>query len=214
MKKYVIFDLDGTLLDSMEAWEDFGNRFVSAHGCSPKPGLCEEIRAMSIEQAADYLIEQYPLDMPKLELIESANQMIEDMYAKDVELKPAVKTTLEKMKKAGIRMCIATATDGSAVHSSLGRLGVIGYFDFILTCSEIGYGKDQPHIYQEAARRFGVSNQEIAVFEDSLHCVKTAKAAGFYVIGVYDKMSAGDTEEIQKICDEYLYSFKELDWNI
>ena len=105
-------------------------------------------------------------------------------------------------------MCVASATARPLMEACLDRLGVLDYFDFLLSCEEVGWGKDRPDVYHEAARRLGASPGEIAVFEDALGAAKTAKAAGFYVVAVRD----GGTqpwEELKNLADEAMESWKE-----
>ena len=133
--------------------------------------------------------------------------MIKQQYYFHAHLKPFVKPYLKKLKKANIKICIATATDYKLAQAALKRLEIADYFDFIITCDQIGKGKEYPDIYLYAAKKLCLPISEIAVFEDSLHAIITAKKAGFQVIGVYDESSKEDKEKIIKIADGFINSY-------
>ena len=98
-------------------------------------------------------------------------------------------------------MCVATATYNSLVNAALKRLGIFDMFEFVLTCSDVGSGKDSPDIFLNAAERLGCKVSETAVAEDSLHCIETAVKAGFFTIGIYDPINRSDWSEICRISD-------------
>lgn len=94
---------------------------------------------------------------------------------------------------------------------ALTRLGIRDYFEFVLTCTELGSGKDEPAIFEEALRRLGTAKDETVVFEDAVHAIRTAKKAGFRVVALYDDSAAEDAEEIKEIADRYCRSFAECE---
>ena len=106
-------------------------------------------------------------------------------------------------------MCVASATAEHLMESCLTRLGVRNYFNFLLSCETVGAGKRSPLVYQEAARRLGAVPGDIAVYEDALYAVQTSKAAGFYVLGIYDDGASGIWETIAKIADEIIINWEE-----
>lgn len=211
MTDYVIFDLDGTLVDSMPIWENLGSSLLSLYGVVPSQAVANEVRSLSLLDAMALFRVHFPnLPAPE-ELIEKLSLLIHDSYAYDVLLKPGVKPYLEKLSQAGVRKCIATASPGVNVKAALKRLGVLDHFEFILTEGEFGSGKEDTGIFLECAKRFGAAPSQVTVFEDALHAALSAKAAGFNVIGVYDKSSADVAELMKETCDRYIRSFNELE---
>lgn len=196
MLKGAIWDLDGTLLDSMSAWDHVGENYLRSQGIEPEPDLDEAIAAMSLHQAADYFIEHYSVKQTRDELIKGAVAIVDDFYRYDAQLKPNVTELLAQLHQAGVKMCIATATERSLVETALKRCGVLQYFSEIFTCSSVGAGKDEPTIYREAMSFLGTDRSNTIVFEDSLHALTTAKNDGFYVTAVYDSHEENQDEMI------------------
>ena len=201
-----IFDMDGTLLDSMGIWETVGEDYLRARGRTPAPGLRETLRPMSLRQAAAYCRRTYGLPESEEEIAAGVNAMVADFYRETAPLKEGVRAALEAMRAAGVRMCVATATDRPLAECALRRCGVWEFFG-LLTCSEVGAGKDTPAIYEAGLQLLGTRKAETLVFEDALHAVQTAKAAGFPVVGVYDAHAAGQQDALRALCDRYLRSF-------
>ena len=197
MLKGAIWDLDGTLLDSMSAWDHVGENYLRSQGIEPEPDLDEAIAAMSLHQAADYFIEHYGVKQTHDELIKGAVAIVDDFYRYDAQLKPHVAELLAQLHQAGVKMCIATATERSLVETALKRCGVLQYFSEIFTCSSVGAGKDEPTIYREAMKFLGTDRSSTMVFEDSLHALTTAKNDGFYATAVYDDHEENQEEMIR-----------------
>lgn len=210
MRNYVIFDLDGTLLDSMYIWKEAGALFLQEKGIKAPENLHKQVKTMSLEQAAAYLNEQFTLFLSNAEIVNGIKAVVEEQYATEVSLKPFVREYVERLKARHIRMCIVTASEYEHAEAALKRLGIIDCFDFVLTCSQVGTSKTHPDIFQYAAEKWGAEPQEIAVFEDALHAIETAKAADFFTIGVYDESAKEDAEEIKRIADLYINDFNEV----
>ncbi|MBD3110061.1 HAD family phosphatase [Bacillus sp. AGMB 02131] len=210
MRKYVIFDLDGTLLDSMYIWKEAGALFLKEKGIEAPKDLYEQLKAMSLEQAANYLKQQFHLSLSDAEIIAGIKAVVEKQYTDYVSLKPFVRDYLKRLNDRHIRMCIVTASEYEHAEAALQRLGILDCFDFIVTCSQAGIGKDNPVIFLKVAERWGAQPHEVAVFEDALHAVETAKTAGFFTIGVYDESAQDDQEEMKRIADLYINDFYEV----
>ena len=133
------------------------------------------------------------------------NAMMDDHYRKDIPLKPGVREYLQKLYTRGIRMCVASATAEHLMKSCLTRLGVREYFEFLLSCETVGAGKRSPIVYHTSAQRLNVMPQEIAVYEDALYAIQTAKKAGYYVVGIYDDSAADSWQAIADIDDEIIH---------
>lgn len=205
----MIFDMDGTLLDSMNVWTHAGEWYLREKGKEAEKNLYLVLFSMSMEEGAVYLQKNYQLEESVEEIVEGINQIIWDFYEKKAVLKPGIQETLEDLKKQGIPLTIATATDYPIVEMVLKRLGIFEYFDKIFTCSEIGVGKHHPDIFLAALQYMGTSMERTWVVEDALYALKTAKAAGFPTMGVYDKYSEFEWDEVKKNSDIYIESWKE-----
>ncbi len=209
--KYAIFDLDGTLLDSMHIWENMGKTFLKSHNITPEPNLQEVLRPLSVADAAAYLKKNYGLDLDEKQIAEQIFYLAEKEYRENIPLKPRVADYLKKLRDQGAKMCVATASDHDTTKEVLDRLGILPYFEFIITSPEVGCGKESPKIYQMAAQRLGCDPREVVIFEDALHCIKTAKEAGFYVVGVGYNSAEQEKAAIESMCDCYINSFDEME---
>ena len=205
--KCAIFDFDGTLFDSMFFWDSVGEIYLRSLGLEARPSFREDIRAMSLYQAACYVRKEYELPISEDQIMTGINKTLEHFYIHEVLPKPSVMEFLERMKKAGIPMCIATATDRYLIEAALRRCGMEHYFEAIFTCGEIGHGKDEPVIFQKAMEHFGADRSNTIVFEDAIHAVQTAKADGFTVAAVYDS-SEKRQDEILELADCYIEDFE------
>ena len=182
-----IFDMDGTILDSMPVWDTAAADYLATIGIQAEPGLHDRIKHLSMADAARYFQEVYHASLSVQELVDGMNRHIEHQYLHLLPLKEGAADFLRRLKERGIRLCLATATDRYMAQAALERGGVWGLFDVTLTCSEVGQGKHAPAIFEEALRRLGTARESTWVFEDSLYAVKTAKAAGFPVAVVEDR---------------------------
>lgn len=205
-----IFDVDGTLLDSMSVWDDIGERYLTSLGILAREGLKDALNTMSLEQGAAYLKEEYQLDKSVSQIIEGVLKIVSDFYRFEAPLKPGVKETLEWLNAEKIRMVIATSGDSELAEAALKRNGIQKYFEHIYTCTEAGAGKDEPTIYLKAAEFLQTEPENVLVFEDALHAAETAKKAGFIVVGVYDESNDANISRMKKICDHYYERMDEM----
>ena len=206
MIKGAIFDLDGTLIDSMFIWDVLGKDYLKSFGIEPKENLTEIFKTFTIEQAAKYYRNNYGIKLSIQEIIEGINNMVAEIYQTKVILKPGVSDFLKRLQRAGVKMCVATVTDRPIVEDVLKRLNVRGYFSEIFTCAEVGFSKETPDIYRQALKHLGTEKAETVVFEDVLHALKTAKDDGFKVAAVYDAHEPKQ-DKIKEISDYYITDF-------
>lgn len=208
--KGAIFDVDGTLLDTMHVWTDSGERYLKSLGIEAEPGLGDKLFCMTVEMGAEYLKENYGLADTIEDIKAGINAMVESYYFEEADFKPGAPELMKAMKKAGIPMTIATSTDKYCILAAFDRLGYTDYFDAILTCGEVGASKSEPKIFFEAINVMGTEPQETWLFEDGLYSIKTAKAEGFKTVGVYDEVSLADQKEIEALSDIYVKDLTEL----
>lgn len=204
-----IFDVDGTLLDSMFIWDTIGETYLRSIGYQPKENLNETFKNMSLHQAARYYQTEYGVARSIDEIMDGVNAMLERYYRFEVPLKPGVAELLERLRQSGVKLCIATATDRHLVEAALDRCGVLSCFGEIFTCNEVGHGKDEPDIFEAALRFLGTRREETLVFDDALYAVRTAKEAGFPVAVIYDSHEKNQ-KEIRALADFYIENFSQI----
>ena len=208
--KCVIFDFDGTLFDSMYLWDTVAESYVRSRGKEPRPTVREEVRALSLLQAAEHLKKEYDLAETPEEIMAGIDRIIEHFYRDEVQPKPGVVPFLKELRAKGVDVCIATATDRYLIESALRRCGIEDLFDAIFTCSEVGHGKDEPVIFRRAMEHFGAQRGSTVVFEDAIHAIETAKKDGFTVAAVFDE-SEKRQDEVRALADCYITSFEQLE---
>lgn len=204
-----IFDVDGTLLDSMFIWDTIGETYLRSIGYQPKENLNETFKNMSLHQAACYYQTEYGVTLSIDQIMDGVNAMLERYYRFEVPLKPGVAELLERLRQSGVKLCIATATDRHLVEAALDRCGVLSCFGEIFTCNEVGHGKDEPDIFEVALRFLGTRREETLVFDDALYAVRTAKEAGFPVAAVYDSHERSQAE-VRARSDLYLEDLTQM----
>lgn len=209
--KGAIFDIDGTLLDSMPVWENAGARYLATLGIKARSDLKERLDALSLPEGALYMQTEYKLSVTIEEILEGVNQVVKDFYFKEAVLKPGVCDLIQKLKKNQVRLIIATATDAKMAKAALIRNGIWKDFDGMITCEEAGAGKTSPKVFELAREHLQTKKEETWVFEDSLYAVKTASKAGFPVCSIYDAYSRDNTEEIRTFSDIYVKDFYEIE---
>lgn len=207
--KAAIFDMDGTLTDSMYIWDTAGETYLRNRGKEPAPNLREQLRPLSLPQAAELFQREYGIEDSAEEILQGFDDVVEEEYRSNVTLKPGAMELLELLKSRGIPMAVATSSPRPIVLMVLERLGILPYFSHVVTCSDVGLGKDHPAVYHRAAQLMGSVPSGTAVFEDALHAVTTASAAGYYVVGVYDESEGINEDKIVPLCSRYVRSLAE-----
>lgn len=204
-RRFAIFDMDGTLIDSMGYWKTLAAEYLKTKGISTISRECsEKIKPMTMSESAAYFHYEFHLPGTPETIAEEMNQMMDAHYKQDIPLKPGVKEYLHSLQKAGVSMCVASATAGPLMEACLERLGVRGLFEFLISCESVGAGKDRPDVYLAAAKRLGGRIPDTAVYEDALYAARTAKNAGFYVVGIYEESSLADWDQMRQTADEVI----------
>lgn len=209
MIRGAIFDVDGTLLDSMNLWNSVGSEYLRSIGYEPEENLDETFKTLSLYQAAGYYQSHYGVTLSAEEIMEGVNRIVEHGYFHKVTLKPGVAELLRQLQEKNVKMCVATATDLYLVEAALERCGVRGFFSRIFTCTDVGHGKDEPVIYREALRHLQTEKENTLIFEDSYYAAKTAKKDGFKVVGIYDVYEQ-NRKQLESLCDFYLTDIRDL----
>ena len=206
-----IFDLDGTLIDSMSIWDDIAYNFLVSQGVTPKPDLRKMVATMYLDESARYLVEEYSLDCTPQDFKDYTERIIEDFYVRTVLPKRDAVEFLQKLKASGVKMCVATATERKLAVPALEHNGMLGFFDAIFSCAEIGVSKQSPEIFDTALEFLGTTKGETFVFEDSYHAVATAAKAGYNVVAIADKSASKDEDKIKQLSVNFIENYAELD---
>ena len=209
MIKGAIFDLDGTLLDSMPIWTDIGARYLRKLGFEPDEKFYDDVRFMKIPDYARYFNERYGLHEDSFELKLKINDMMEYYYLNEFKLKSGVREFLALLKQKGVKLAVSTATDAYLVKAVLTREGVYDEFDALFSCRDHNTSKDEPKIYDLALDAIGTPRSETFIFEDALYAMRTAVRAGYPLCAVYDYAARFDEPEIRKLANVYMNSFWE-----
>jgi HAD superfamily hydrolase (TIGR01509 family) len=208
--KAAIFDLDGTLVDSMYIWNKIDIDFLKIRGLDAPSDLTDEIAHLSFIDTAKYFRNRFNLNEGIEDIMEEWNTMAHHEYSTMVKLKEGAKEYLELLKSKGIKLGLATSNSQMLLELVLRNNGIYEYFDSITTTIEVDRGKNHPDVYLLSAQKLGALPSECIVFEDILPAVKGAKAADMKVVGIYDIHSKHQTEDIKQLADYFIYSYKEL----
>lgn len=202
-----IFDMDGTLIDSLMLWdilwEDFSRRFCGGVLFRPSDETDRAIRTVPLRDAMHLLHEAHGLGRDGEELYRAATEVFLDFYRNRVTLKAGVKEFLDHCARTGVKMAVATASDPDMVRAALDHCGIAHHISLLVTCAQVGVGKHEPAVYDRACELLGTAREETWVFEDSCVALTTAHRAGFHTVGVYDRFNFGQ-DTIAQLADLYI----------
>ena len=208
--KGVIFDADGTLLDSMWMWGRVETDYLISLGVTPRPDLNDVLRSLGGHEIASYFQTEYGVRKTAEEMNAGIYKMMGEFYTDRVMLKPGVIPLLDELRNRGVKMCIATATDRRIIEPGLARCGLPGYFSRVFTCREENTKKSSPDIFLRAADFLGTGIGATLVVEDALYAIRSAKGAGFPVAAIYDPAADDQRHEIERVCDFYFETFDDM----
>ncbi len=209
--KGVLFDLDGTLIDSLGVWQEVDIAYLKKRGIDSFPeGMFLHLSHMGFEGSCKYIIDYFGLDTTVGEMGDEILSMVRYEYANNLKLRPGAKEFISQLRGKGIRTAIVTANLKSLCESVLDANKVLDQMDFVVSVNEVTKDKSGPEVYLHGAKRLGLTPSEIVVFEDILTGIRSAKKAGFITIGVYDKNSEKDMAEIKAESHLYVEDFREL----
>ena len=205
-----IFDVDGTLLDSMKIWDQAGARYLESLGKEPEQGINKILFSLSLADGAAYLKKAYDLVQTEEEIHQGVLDVVDAFYRDEAQAKAGVRELLAALSAKGVAMTVATSSDKRQIRTALERLDLAKYFQELFTCGEVGGSKNEPEIFHRAAALMGTTPEDTCVVEDGLYAVRTANNAGYYTIGVYDASSHDDWQDLQKEADLALESLEDV----
>lgn len=208
--KAAIFDLDGTLINSMSLWDQIDVDYLTSKNIPVPSDLNDEISHLSFNQVAVYFKERFKLEDSLDDIKNTWNTMAYNHYSSDITLKDGVIEFLNFLKKSNIKIGLATSNSTELLEASLKFNKIYDYFDAITITDEVSIGKHEPDVYLLAAKKLNVKPAECIVFEDILPAIKGAKKAGMKVIAVEDECSVLDKDEIIKNSDGFINDFRVL----
>lgn len=209
-----IFDMDGTLTESMHLWIEIGRRYLEGLGYKVSPEQNHEMTRMLLEPMALYMQDEFGLAKSQEQIIAEINKIVEPGYFEDVAVKPTVVESLEAMQERGIRMCVATATDRHLTEACLKRNGIDRFFSAIFTCGEEHCNKRTSQIYDKARAHLGTSPEETCIFEDTYVSILGAKQSGCRVVALEDRWSVKKRDLIKETADVYVARMGDLDLDL
>ncbi len=198
-----VFDMDGTLLDSMYVWRNAAADYLHSFGIIPEENLNEILFPKSMIQVADYLNVHYRLKKTAESVLDEIVASVAAEYRNEVKAKDGVAAFLDGLRQRNVKCAVATAGDGRVALSALKKNGLLDFFQAVFTCDGLGTSKSEPVIFNHAASFLKSLPCRTVVFEDGLVPAKTAVSAGFTVAGIYDEDSRNHADEMKRICKYY-----------
>ena len=210
-KKAVIFDIDGSLVDSMWIWPEVDRIYMEKYDLTPPETFCKDIEGMSYTETAQYFVDTFQTPGQTLErVMQEWRDMTVELYATKVFPKTGAMEFLDEMKGRGILLGIATSNDRVIAEAALNARGLGVYFDSVRTSCEVAAGKPAPDVYLKVAEDLGVAPEECLVFEDVPNGILAGKNAGMKVCAVYDEFSEPDDPEKRRLADYYIRDFFQI----
>lgn len=206
----VIFDMDGTILDSMSCWRRINADFLAEHGLEPPEEIRADLMSTSNRVAARLYAKKFDLGMTMEQIMAEYQRLMARYYQSEVKPKPHIIKYLDHLKGLGKRVCVGTASPLSLACPALARHGLLERFEFVQSAFDLGVPKEEPAYYLIAADRLGLPARRCAMFEDALYAMRGAKAAGMWVLGIEEPVQKPFEAEIIAACDVYVRDFAEL----
>lgn len=208
--KAAMFDMDGTLLFSMRYWRLTTIELLLGRDIIPTPEQMSRVFSSSSRALCSEVLREHGIDLDDMSILQELESYMLPHYRRDVKSKPHVHAYLQKLKDAGIPMCIATAAPREFAREALTRLGLVEYFDFITDCYEQEMRKNDPEFFHRMAAKLGVETGEMCVFEDALYSIRSAKEAGCPVIAIQDITYEQHWDQIRETADLFISGYHEL----
>ena len=208
--KGAIFDVDGTILDSMGVWGDVLYRFYEKYGQALDDEKAAQFKEMTLNESLPLINDELGLGMTFEEIYEDFRRMVDVEYERSIPIKPFADEYLKRLHESGVKIAVATSGYEGMCKSAFKRLGILEYIDAYAFSAEVGVNKSKPDVYLLAAQRIGAEPCECTVYEDIVQGINTAKNAGFSTCAVYDDTNRDETQRLKQISDRYITGWSEL----
>ncbi len=210
--KGAIFDLDGTLIDSMGMWAHAASKYVIGRGIElDDPDSLDAVAVtMGTCEYAQLLKSRFFPDDELDYIIKTLDESVAQTFLNEIKLKAGADEFLKALYEKGVKMCVATASPRELVEAILQKYGILKYFDCITTSHEVGSSKkDSAEIFEKALSLIGTKKENTLIFEDAIYALKPALKAGFKAAGIFDTHAADTENEMKENCLYYFYSWQE-----
>ena len=208
----IIFDMDGTLMDSMWVWTDIDEDYLKKYDLKQPEDFHETMEGMSYTEVAQYYLDVFPtLTCTLEEIMLEWKEMARDKYVNEVKLKSGVREFIEEMRSQGKRIGIATSNEKSLVNDTLQAMEIAHLFDAIRTSCEVGVGKPAPDVYLKVAEDIAVLPEHCLVFEDVPMGILAGKNAGMHVCAVEDDFSRPQEAKKRALADYYIQDYFDIE---
>ena len=209
--KAAIFDMDGTLIDSMNEWRKLNCSFVREHGIELTPEQEKELYSMSGMMVVEYVRERFGIEAQFSTLLQRSTRLMEPAYTAGVPLKPGAGAYLKRLRARGVKCVVCTATPSRLAMIALNRIGLVSDLDYIFSTDMTGGSKGDPAFFDRLCAMIGEKKEDCVMFEDALYAMQGARKAGLGVVGVTDDTNLRDREAICALCDQVIDSYDELE---
>ncbi len=209
--KAAIFDMDGTLIDSMGHWRKLNSSFVRENGVALSEAQERDLYSMSGTMVVQYVREHFGIDVDFSTLVQRASMRMEPVYRAGVPLKPGASAYLKRLRARGVKCVVATATPARLALLALNKMGLTPYLDYIYSTDMIGGSKAEIAFFDRLCEQIGEKKEDCVMFEDALYAMQGARAAGLGVIGITDDTNVADRDVIDAVCDRVIDSYDELE---
>ncbi|MDO5725729.1 MAG: HAD family phosphatase [Tissierellia bacterium] len=209
--KLAIFDMDGTIIDSIPFWNNIVVDYLKRFDKVPNRELKERLRDLTLKDGIIYMIDYYKLNTTVEQVLYELNLMLDKMYREGFELKEGTKELFEELKNRNIKLCLATATATVHVDTMLDRFGFRETFDKVLTSDNQDLHKNDPKYFKNLLEEFNISPEDAVLFEDSSYSMKTAKECGLKVVALTKDTDRRTLDEVEKYADLKVSQIKDLD---
>ena len=212
-KKVVLFDFDGTLVDSMGMWGEVDKAILRSHGLPIPDNFTEEFMCPMIplteEETAQFFLD-YGCKGTVQTILDQIEQLSQEQYEQHIEAKPGAVDFVRTLREGGVKVGLVTAATIGRILPCLSRNGMTGWFHYIINCDHVGIPKTDPAIYRMALEHFGIKAEEAVFFDDNLTAIRTAKSLGIATVGVYDAHADNTWSEMQTVADATVKDFTGL----
>ena len=208
--KAAIFDMDGTLLDSMSEWRKLNCSFVREQGIELTPEQENDLLSMSGMMVVEYVKQRFGIETPFSALLERSSRLMEAPYRRGLPPKDGAQDYLARLRARGVKTVICTATPSRLMMIALNKANLIANLDYIYSTDMLGGSKADPAFYDGLCALIGEKKEDCVMFEDALYAMKGARGAGLGVVGITDDTNLRDREAICEVCDVVIDSFDEL----